>query len=542
MAHRLYRHCVARDGAAGGKSIRASEVVAGLCLASDLAMGLPLEHGLESTLVAMRLGRRLGIDEQTASDTYYACLLFHAGCTADAEVAADLFGSDMALLREFLPVMFGSPRETMAGVMRALATPGDPPLVRAGQMVRRLPRAARGHKQHNVAACQVAQMLSERLGMRPQVRTLFSYLSERWDGKGMPGKAEGSELPLAVRIAHVARDAAFQHLIGGAEHAADLLRRRAGRAFDPEVAACLADDAGAILAMEPGTSAWEELLEAEPGPWRHLQGEAVDQALAAVGNFADLASPYLVGHSTGVAELARGAARQCRFSDDDVAVVYRAALVHDLGRVAVPVRIWQKVTPLTAGDWEQVRLHAYHSERILNRSALLAALAGLGSHHHERLDGSGYHRGARAAALPPLARLLAAADAYHAMTEPRPHRAPRERDAAARLLMQEAETGRLDADAVSAVLEAAGHPKPRLDRPAGLSEREAQVVALLARGHQTKQIARALGISAKTADRHVQNAYHKIGVSTRAAAALFAMEHGLAAWGELPMGTAGARP
>lgn len=532
---------MARDGSAGGEAIRASEIVAALCLASDLAMGLPLEHGLESTLVAMRLGQRLGIDAETASDTYYACLLFHAGCTADAEVAADLFGSDTALLHEFLPVMFGSPRESVAGVMRALATPGDAALVRAGQMLRRLPRAARDHKRHTVAACQVARMLSERLGMRSEVRALFPYLTERWDGKGMPGKAAGSDLPLAVRIAHVARDATFQHLVGGAVHAAGLLRRRAGGAFDPDVVACLADDAEAILSVEPGT-AWDELLEAEPHPRRQLEGEAVDRALAAVGNFADLASPYLVGHSTGVADLAREAGRQCRFSDGDVGLVHRAALVHDLGRVAIPVRIWQKASALTADDWEQVRLHAYHSERILVRSGLLAALAGLGSHHHERLDGSGYHRGVPAAALSPPARLLAACDAYHAMTEPRPHRAPRTREAAAGLLVKEAETGRLDPDAVSAVLETAGHPRPRLERPAGLTERETEVVRLLARGYQTKQIGRALGISAKTADRHVQNAYSKMGVSTRAAAALFAMDHGLAAWGELPMGAAGARP
>lgn len=214
--------------------------------------------------------------------------------------------------------------------------------------------------------------------------------------------------------------------------------------------------------------------------------------------------------------------------------------MHDVGRVAVPVRIWQKAAPLSADDWEHVRLHAYHSERILARSAFLAGLAAIGSHHHERLDGSGYHRGVPAAALSPLSRLVAAGDAYHAMTEPRPHRAPLAPEQAAELLIQEAQAGRLDADAVSAVVEAAGHPKPRLERPAGLTEREVEVVGLLARGYQTKQVARTLGISAKTADRHVQNAYAKIGVSTRAAAALFAMEHGLATWGELPMGSARA--
>ena len=103
--------------------------------------------------------------------------------------------------------------------------------------------------------------------------------------------------------------------------------------------------------------------------------------------------------------------------------------------------------------------------------------------------------------------MLAAADAYHAMTEPRPHREPLPADAAAQRLAEEASAGRLDADAVTAVLEAAGQRAPRIDRPAGLTEREAEVLGLLARGLQTKQVARALGISAKTADRHVQNAY-----------------------------------
>ncbi|MGH9178044.1 MAG: HD domain-containing phosphohydrolase, partial [Acidimicrobiales bacterium] len=172
----------------------------------------------------------------------------------------------------------------------------------------------------------------------------------------------------------------------------------------------------------------------------------------------------------------------------------------------------------------------------------LADLASVATLHHERLDGSGYHRSSTVAGLAPPARLLAAADVYHAMTEPRPHRAPLSDAEAAEALAAEARAGRLDPDAVAAVLDAAGHAVPRVERPAGLTEREAEVVGLLARGLQTKQVARQLGISFKTADRHVQNAYRKIGVSTRAAAAVFAMEHGLVAWGELPMGGKGVRP
>jgi DNA-binding NarL/FixJ family response regulator len=122
------------------------------------------------------------------------------------------------------------------------------------------------------------------------------------------------------------------------------------------------------------------------------------------------------------------------------------------------------------------------------------------------------------------------------MTEPRPHGPALAPGQAAESLSQEARAGRLDPDAVTAVLEVAGQPVPRIERPGGLTDREAQVIALLARGRRTKQVARALGISVKTADRHIQNAYAKIGISTRAAAALFAMQHGLTTWGELPIG------
>jgi HD-GYP domain-containing protein (c-di-GMP phosphodiesterase class II) len=344
-----------------------------------------------------------------------------------------------------------------------------------------------------------------------------------------------------MRIVHVATDAAFQRLLGGAEHAVRLVRERSGHAFDPEVAGCLVAEAQEILALEENSSAWDEVLASEPLPQLVLEGEPLARALAAMGNFADLISPYLAGHSAGVAELAGAAARHCRIDGEGVTAIRRAGLLHDLGRVAVHARIWQKPGPLTADEWEQARLHPYHTERILSRSPFLSALSPIAGAHHERLDGSGYHRGATGSELALPARLLAAADAFHAMTEPRPHREPLAGERATQVLVEEASAGRLDPDAVAAVLEAAGQRAPRLERPAGLTEREAEVVALLARGLQTKQVAQALGISVKTADRHIQNAYRKIGVSSRAAATLFAMEHGLVAWGELPIARSAAR-
>ncbi len=517
------------------EQVRTAEVIAALSLATDLSIGVPLEHGLHSTLFAMRLGERLGVDPDTASQTYYACLLFYIGCTAGAEVAAELFGDDDALTTYATPGRFGSRREMMTGLMRALAPPGNPPPVRAVQIARGIPRAAATFKTQVAAQCEVGQMLTDRLGLPPSMQGLFDHLAERWDGKGMPGRVARDDIPLPVRIVHVARDAAFQRMLGGEEFAARVVSERGGGAFDPAIAKALADEAPEILALDADRSAWEETLAREPTPWLILESEAIDEALAAMGDFADLVSRYLVGHSAGVSKLATAAARRCGFEAAGVVTVRRAALVHDVGRVSVPTRIWNKAAPLTPDDWEHVRLHAYQSERVLAHSPFLAALAPVATTHHERLDGTGYHRGMATAALTPAARVLAAADAYHAMTEPRPHREALRQESAAETLGREASAGRLDADAVAAVLEVSGQEVPRIERPAGLTDREAQVVGLLARGLQTKQIARALGISVKTADRHIQNAYGKIGVSTRAAAALFAMQHGLAAWGELPI-------
>ena len=522
-------------------SVRAAEVITALSLATDLGIGVPLEYGLQSTLFAMRLADSLGVDSETASQTYYTCLLFYVGCTANADVAAELFGTDDALTTYATPVRFGSRAEMAAGFLRAIAPPLDSPVVRARQLARGLPRVARVFKEHLASFCEVAEMLTDRLGVPRSVGALFGHVAERWDGKGQPGRAKQDQIPLPVRIVHVARDAAFQRMLGGDDYAARLIGERAGHAFDPAIATVMVDEAAEILALETSASAWDETLAREPRPHLILKGAAIERALAAMGDFTDLASPYLVGHSAGVSDLAAAAAVCGGLSPAEVVVVRRAGLVHDLGRVAVPVRIWQKPGPLTADEWERVRLHPYYTDRVLARSPFLSTLAPVASGHHERLDGSGYHRGLTAATLTPPARLLAAADAYHAMTEPRPHRAPLSPQQAAETLGAECRAGLFDADTVAAVLEAAGQPVPRIERPAGLTEREAEVIALLARGLQTKQIAVVLGISVKTADRHIEHAYRKIGVSTRAAAALFAMEHGLARLGELPIPHSGVR-
>jgi HD-GYP domain-containing protein (c-di-GMP phosphodiesterase class II) len=512
--------------APGGEPVRAAEVIAAACLATDLGMGFPFEHGLHGTLMAMRLADLLDVDPQTESQTYYASLLMYSGCTTDSDVATGIFGGSRT--ENLTRVQHGSRAQALAGFIRAIPAPDDSPHRRIYEVTKRLVPAARFTKPHFTALCEVAEMMAKRLGLPPAVHNLFAYLTDRWDGKGMLKRAKGDDLPLPVRIVHVARDAAYQRVIGGDDHAVEAIRQRAGHAFDPVIAGRFVENAPEIMAAaEAPGSAWEATLTAEPRPWLTLEGEGIDRALAAIGDFADLVSPDLSGHSAGVAELAGAAARLCGFDPVDVALIRRAGFVHDVGRVAIDPRIWQKPAALTVDGWEQVRLHPYHTERVLLPSSPLASLAEVACAHHERLDGTGYHRRMSAASLGPPARLLAAADAFHAMGEPRPHRGGLSAERGAEVLGEEARTGHQDSQMVAAVIEAAGQPPSSVERPAGLTEREAEVVGLLARGLQTKQVARRLGISIKTADRHIQNAYRKIGVSTRAAATMFAMEHGL---------------
>jgi hypothetical protein len=252
-------------------------------------MGFPFEHGLQSTLVAMRIAERMDVDPAVANQTYYGCLLAFAGCTTDAEISSALF-ADGALLKYFNPVMFGSPAETLAGIMKALADPNSPRLVRAMQGTVRLPGAVRGHQMHIVAMCEVAEMLCDRLGMQRDVRDLVRGFTARWDGTGTPRGLGGEQLQVALRIMHVARDATFQYLLGGTDHVLRVMRDRSGKAFDPDVVTVLAKGLPDILAFDDSGSVWSEMLAREPGKMLMLRGDEVDHALAAMGDFADLIS------------------------------------------------------------------------------------------------------------------------------------------------------------------------------------------------------------------------------------------------------------
>lgn len=375
----------------------------------------------------------------------------------------------------------------------------------------------------------MAQRLAGRLGFSERILQALGQVFERWDGKGMPGGLKGEEIALAARIVTLANDVITFLRLESSEAAIAVTRERRGGAYDPGIVERFCQQATRLLDGLEEEPSWEAVLALEPGARRYLLDEQFDTACQAIADFADLKSPYTLGHSSGVAELSAGAARHCGLPAADALAIRRAGWLHDIGRVGISAGIWGKPGPLSEREWERVRLHPYYTERVLARSAALAQLGALAALHHERLDGSGYHRSLPGGSQPPAARILAAADVYQAMSEPRPHRPARRPEEAAGELRREVLAGRLDGEAVNGVLAAAGHQmrRSRRDLVAGLSEREIEVLRLIARGHSKKQIAGQLIIAEKTVDNHIQHIYSKTGVSTRAGATLFALEHAL---------------
>jgi HD-GYP domain-containing protein (c-di-GMP phosphodiesterase class II) len=510
----------------GSRSVRLAELIAALSLATDLGLGEPMEHVLRSCLISMRLGERIGLTDAERGEVYYVSLLAWVGCMSDSTEMSALFGDDIAWRADTVRVA-DSPLALQWFFLRRAGS-SAPPLKRARLKGQVLVTGSRVLTQSMAANCQLTGQLAERLGLGETIQRSLQQVFARWDGQGMPTGVGRDDIALSARIMQVADIAEIFHREHGVQAAVEAVVKRGGSSLDPALVDEFRRLAQHVLPTMGQESSWDEVIAGEPVVRAPLTEAQLDIALEAIADFTDLKSIFFSGHSRGVANLAADAARHAGFPGRDVVVLRRAGLVHDLGRSGVPNTIWDKQGPLTFLEWERVRLHPYYTERVLARIPALSRVAGIAVTHHERLDGSGYHRGLSGGAIGPSARLLAAADAYQAMTQERAYRPALSADQAAAELRAEVRAGRLAGDAVEAVLHAAGQQTRR--RPgavAGLTVREVQVLSLLARGVSNRNIASSLGISAKTVGNHVEHIYSKIGVSTRPATTLFAMQHGL---------------
>jgi HD-GYP domain-containing protein (c-di-GMP phosphodiesterase class II) len=508
--------------------VRLAEIVASLSLGIDLGFGQPMEHVLRQCLIALRLAERVGLGEEERAVVYYTALLINVGCHTDAHEQAKWFGDDIGMKsRKYDPEFQAGPLRAAVHGLGSIGA-GQPPLhrIRVG-----LEFLLSGHRETDgmiAAHAAIARTLAEQLGLPRNAVDAIGCAYEFWDGNGWPGAVSGAEIPIAARIASLSEHVEVAHRIGGTSRVEELVARSGGKQFDPALCGILRKESSVILRDIGSVRAWQSVIEGEPALAVVLTDAQFDSALVAIANFIDLKSPYMLGHSAAVGALAAAAGSALGLSAAEVQALRRAGLVHAFGRLGISNSIWDKPGPLGAGEWERVRMQPYFTDRMLNQSAALSPLAAIVAQCRERLDGSGYPRGLSGASISRAGRILATADVYQALLEPRPHRAARSADEAARVAREEARAGRLDHEVVEAVLSAAGHrTRQRRDGPAGLTAREVEVLRLLARGLSTKAIAERLGVSPKTAGNHIEHIYGKVNANNRVAASLFAVHHGL---------------
>ena len=503
-----------------------AELLAAFSLATDLGLGQPMEHLLRSWRIASRLGRRIGLPDDQQPMLFHVAMLSWVGCVADAPEVSASFGDDIAFRADSYEADLGG-RSGMAFFL-GHAGRGQPLPLRLGAAAKlavtggtRVMRGIQGH-------CLVTSTLSDQLGLPVETSEAVRQFFARWDGQGVPRGVRGERIALVVRLFHLADVVEVHHRRGGVAAAVEVARARSGSQFDPRLVAAFCADAADLL---PGAAAEHdahELFSQEPGLAGRLSDDDFDAALVALADFTDLRSTFRAGHSRAVADLCAGAARMLRLPATEVRATYRAALLHDAGLHGVTATILDKPTALTATEEERLRAASYFTERVLARPRALARLGAIAGLAHERMDGSGYHRGLSGQAIPLPGRILAAACALRELVEPRPDRPASTLKEATGMIRAEITAGRLDQAAADAVLAAAGGgTRRRVAGPAGLTPREIEVLGLIARGAAVGDVADRLGISRKTAGTHIEHIYAKTGASSRSTATLFALRSGL---------------
>jgi HD-GYP domain-containing protein (c-di-GMP phosphodiesterase class II) len=501
--------------------VRLAELVGALTLATDLASGLPLEHGLRRTLLAIWIGAESGLDEHQLRDVYYVALLGSLGCVLDSAALAPFVDDDIAFRAAMFPLDMANPLVAMRYFGRAVGR-GESPIRRAANLI--------GLATKSVAICRdVALRVGGMLDLGPQVKEALGQCDEHWNGKGAVLGLKAEQISIAARLFRLGQDIDVFYRANGAAAAVAMARERSGSYYDPQLVTSFTARADEMLGGLQVASAWDAVLAAEPARPRLLEADEFDALALQIANLIDMRSAYTVGHSPAVATLAEAAALRLGLPPHDARILRSAGLLHDLGRAGVPVALWDKRSPLTPDERDRLRHHPALTEIILAHSTSLGGLATVAGLHHERLDGSGY-RGVTGSSMPVTARILAVADLYQSKLEPRSYRPAMTAEQAATEVRGQVAAGRLDADVAATVIDVAGgsDPPAREALPAGLTARELDVFLLLVRGMSNREIADALVLSPKTVGRHVERIYAKIDVSTRVGATLFAIEHGLA--------------
>jgi response regulator RpfG family c-di-GMP phosphodiesterase len=483
----------------GAPTLRIFDAVKALAFVGDLSMGQPTDHSPRTAWLARQLAIAAGLSSTDIAVAQEAALLRWSGCTANAPGFADLFGNDV----------------TGRQAMLAMQPDAIHTIHAAGGFEQALSPLARIH-------CEVSGEVARILGLETTEGTL-RHIFEAYNGMGLPDGLGGAQVPPTVFVVALAGDIEILSRIYGLERACELIRSKANIQYPSELAR---------LAIAQ-SSDWINMLDQESDA--DIEAALLTERMAEstapelIADVNDLKLPWMTGFSRRTAQTAAHCCAQLGMDHAHQNRVYRAGLIYGIGRAAIPNTLWATPASLPASAWEQLRLVPYWTSRAGKQIAGLSEAAEIASYAYERLDGSGYFRGVSGAAIPREAQVLGIAIMWEALQSRRPWRDALSAEEAAAHLRREAEGGRLDRDIVEQMVTTATQSEPLRRKAAEpmLSPRETEVLQHISLGASNKEAARALGLSPSTIATHVENAFRKLGCSTRAAATLKASTLGL---------------
>lgn len=417
-----------RDHAAPvSDSTSLAAVLSALSFALDLTEGQPPGHAVRSCVIGMHIGKEIGLPVEAQSDLYYALLMKDAGCSTNASKMMQILGADdIAGKRDAVAMDWTLMGWESLQYAVSHVKPGAPFLERVQSLFLMAVHQKQNAKLLNQMRCERGADIARRIGLSESAAQAIQCLNEHWNGAGQPVGLRKEQIPLLSRIMNVAQIAdVFYSRFGNKDALAaeQVVRDRAGRWFDPGIVAAFSSVAsrGSLWTDVENASTRIEQLE----PARHVldaDASTLDNICLAFADVIDAKSPFTYRHSTGVAAAAVAIARTLGLSQAEIGTLWRAGLLHDIGKLSVSNTILDKPDKLNNDEWAVIRKHPYYTHEILRRAPVFSSFSEIAASHHEKLDGSGYYRNFNAEHLTLPARILVVADIYDALAARRPYR------------------------------------------------------------------------------------------------------------------------
>ncbi|WP_223246759.1 HD-GYP domain-containing protein [Sulfuriferula thiophila] len=404
-----------------------SDIIGSLSYALDLTEGLPPGHCLRSCWVGMHIGRHYDMDNDALSHLYYTILLKDAGCSSNAARLFELYDADDRTVKNDFKLVDTDSLFQLGKFVLSHVGVGKSLHERVTKMMALAERGEEFARELVSTRCERGADIARQLGFDEEVALGVRYLDEHWNGKGKPFGLVGDAIPVNARIALLSQVIEVFYASGGKEFAVAEVKKRAGSWFDPALVA-------AFDTAQQATGFWDGftcdnlqdlVCQLEPhSKVIEIDEQRLDTIAEAFAKVVDAKSPYTYGHSSRVAAYTLAVAKRMGIAPARQQWLYRAALLHDIGKLGVSNGVLDKPGKLDDSEWEQVKAHAFYSEQILSRLNVFAELAQVAAAHHERLDGKGYPHGLVAAQISLETRIITTADIFDAITADRPYRGP----------------------------------------------------------------------------------------------------------------------